>query len=79
MMKKTAVLVFTVFLVQGCTTVSNMTSISDVKPWQRDVLAKENMQLEPDQMDTAIDDHIYFSREASKGGSGINGGGCGCN
>jgi len=26
-----------------------------------------------------FEEHIYFSKEASKGGSGISGGGCGCN
>lgn len=48
-----------------------------VKPWERDLHAREDMQ--PDQMDAAIDDHIYFSKEASSGGRGFAGGGCGCN
>lgn len=48
-----------------------------VKPWERDLHAREDMQ--PDEMDTAIDDHIYFSKEASSGGRGFAGGGCGCN
>lgn len=63
----------------GCSTVSTMLSIQEVKPWERESLAKNNMQLDADSMDSAIDDHIYFSREASTGGSGVNGGGCGCN
>jgi hypothetical protein len=29
--------------------------------------------------DKAVDDHIYFSKEASSGGGGISSGGCGCN
>lgn len=48
-----------------------------VKPWERDLHAREDMQ--PDSMDAAIDDHIYFSKEASSGGRGFAGGGCGCN
>ena len=36
-----------------------------VKPWQRDVLAREEMQLDADPLDAAIDDHMYFSKEAS--------------
>lgn len=72
-------MVGSLLFVQGCATVGNMLSIQEVKPWERESLAKANMQLDTDSMDSAIDDHIYFSREASTGGSGINGGGCGCN
>ncbi len=50
-----------------------------VKPWQRDVLAREEMQLNRDPLDAAIDDHLYFSKEASSGGRSFAGGGCGCN
>jgi len=50
-----------------------------VKPWQRDLMAKPEMQLDAAPMDSAIDDHIYFSKEASSGGRGFGGGGCGCN
>ena len=50
-----------------------------VKPWQRDVLAREDMQLDGDPLDAAIDEHLYFSKEASSGGRGFAGGGCGCN
>jgi len=48
-----------------------------VRPWQRGVLA--GMQLDGDPIDMAWDDHIYFSKEASSGGRGFGGGGCGCN
>jgi len=50
-----------------------------VKPWQRDALAREEMQLSSDPLDRAIDDHMYFSKEASSGGRSYAGGGCGCN
>ena len=50
-----------------------------VKPWQRDVLARPDMQLGGNPLDAAIDDHIYFSKEASSGGRSFAGGGCGCN
>jgi hypothetical protein len=50
-----------------------------VEPWERDILAKEEMQLTTDPVEAAIDDHIYFSKEASSGGRGFGGGGCGCN
>jgi hypothetical protein len=48
-----------------------------VKPWERDLHARADMQA--DVLDASIDDHIYFSKEASSGGRGFAGGGCGCN
>ena len=50
-----------------------------VESWERDMLAAPQMQLTSDPMDAGLDDHIYFSREASSGGRGFGGGGCGCN
>jgi len=50
-----------------------------VEPWQRDVLARPEMSLDAYPLDAALDDHIYFSKEASSGGRGFGGGGCGCN
>ena len=50
-----------------------------VQPWDRDVLARDDMQLVSDPIEAATDEHIYFSKEASSGGSGFGGGGCGCN
>jgi len=50
-----------------------------VQPWDRDVLARPEMQIVSDPVEAAADDHIYFSKEASSGGKGFGGGGCGCN
>jgi hypothetical protein len=50
-----------------------------VEPWERDVLAKEEMQLVTHPVEAGIDDHIYFSKAATSGGRGFGGGGCGCN
>ena len=50
-----------------------------VKPWERDLLAEPGMEIDPDVVITALDEHIYFSKEASTGGLGTAGGGCGCN
>lgn len=50
-----------------------------VEPWERDLLAKDEMSLNSNPIDAALDDHIYFSKEASSGGKGFGGGGCGCN
>lgn len=49
------------------------------KPWQRGTLARADMQVEADPVQAGLDDHIYFSKEASSGGRGFGGGGCGCN
>ena len=61
-----------VLLSSGCSSMG-------VEPWDRDVLAKDEMQLTSDPLEAALDDHIYFSKEASSGGRGFGGGGCGCN
>jgi hypothetical protein len=50
-----------------------------VKPWQRGALARSDMQLVSDPLQAGFEDHIYFSKEASSGGRGFGGGGCGCN
>ena len=49
------------------------------KPWQHNLLAEQAMQVDPYPLETAIDEHIYFSKEASSGGRSFAGGGCGCN
>lgn len=54
-------------------------SINEVKPWDRNLLAQEKMQLVPDPIESFLDEHIYFSKEAAFGGQGVGGGGCGCN
>lgn len=66
------ILVLFFFILQGC-------AFEAVKPWDRDLLAKNKMQLTPDAVEQMLDEHIYFSKEASSGGAGIGGGGCGCN
>ena len=50
-----------------------------VRPWDRDLLAQKKMRLVPSPMVSAVDDHIYFSKEGSTGGMDVGGGGCGCN
>ena len=64
--------VFLLLVLSGCSSMG-------VDPWDRDVLAREDMQLIVDPLEAATDDHIYFSKEATSGGRGFGGGGCGCN
>jgi len=56
-----------------------LSACSTVKPWDRDLLADDAMQLVPAPLDDAFDEHVFFSKEASSGGEGLGGGGCGCN
>lgn len=53
--------------------------VTPVKPWQRDILARDDMQLNTDELVQLMDEQIYYSKEASHGGRGVGGGGCGCN
>ncbi len=50
-----------------------------VKPYERDRLADPIMSWDRDVVSGAYIDHIYESREGSRGGTGAAGGGCGCN
>ena len=56
-----------------------MSVSEDVKPWEKDILAQQDMQFPQDKMFSFSDKHIFFSKEASTGGTGVGGGGCGCN
>lgn len=60
------------FLSSGCV-------VQPVKPWERDILAQDKMKMIPHPVETGLEEHIYFSKEAASGGQGVGGGGCGCN
>lgn len=64
--------IVSVILLSGCASLG-------VQPWERDLLAKDEMALTSSPIDAALDDHIYFSKEATSGGRSFGGGGCGCN
>ena len=61
-----------ILILNGCSSMG-------VEPRDRDLLAQKSMTPGADYFDNFYDDHIYFSKEASSGGTGIGGGGCGCN
>jgi len=50
-----------------------------VEPWQRDILSQADMQFGTSDLNQSMSQHFYFSKEASSGGQGFAGGGCGCN
>lgn len=49
-----------------------------VAPWERGTLAKPQMSLEPNPLQTELRGHTYGAREAATGSSSGSGGGCGC-
>jgi len=62
-----------IFLSTGC-------AIKDVQAWEKATLAKETMKEGGlNSLTKKYDEHIYYSKEATKGGGSIGGGGCGCN
>jgi hypothetical protein len=70
--------IYRYILVAVCLAISAC-SLQTVEPWDRDILAQKKMLLIPDPVETSLDEHIYFSKEATTGGQGVGGGGCGCN
>jgi len=54
-------------------------SCAEVKAWERGYLAREEMAWDPNSLESSLNDHIFFSKEASSGGNSTAGGGCGCN
>lgn len=54
-------------------------SIQNVQPWEKGNLAKKEMTFDLDSLENAYIEHTYFSKEGASGGSGVSGGGCGCN
>lgn len=74
-LKKSILILAGVALAAICTGCSSI----GPKPWEKDVMARPEMQLNPYALQASADDHIYFSKEASSGGRGFAGGGCGCN
>jgi len=72
MSSKVIILGVTLFVLSGCAT--------QVQPWQKEALAQEAMQKDGgNKLHKQFSEHIYYSKEASKGGGGVAGGGCGCN
>jgi Domain of unknown function (DUF4266) len=55
-----------------------LTACSPVQPWERGNLAKPQMALDPNPLQSSLRAHNYGSREAAAGGNAAQGGGCGC-
>ena len=50
-----------------------------VAAYQREYLAKPTMNPEAAPLEQKLDTHVTEYREGSIGGTGVGGGGCGCN
>lgn len=51
-----------------------------VQPWEKRTLGQDTMKPNgPVPALTKIDTHVYYSKEGVHGGTGVGGGGCGCN
>ncbi len=50
-----------------------------VSPLDRGFLADYTMRPDRDKLSHKLFDHAYYSRETSRGGRVLGGGGCGCN
>jgi hypothetical protein len=60
-------------LLGGCS------SFKPPQAWEKGALAKPAMTMNKDPLEQRFDEHIFTSKEAASGGSGVGGGGCGCN
>ena len=50
-----------------------------VKPYERERLADPVMKTSLNELPGRQQDHVYVVREGSRGATGVQGGGCGCN
>lgn len=56
-----------------------LSGCATVAPQQRAILADPTMQFDSEAKDDAALHHAMDNREGSMGGTGVSGGGCGCN
>lgn len=57
----------------------SMTGCAGVPLSERAELGTYPMRSDRDPLNNSLSEHVYFTREASVGGRGVGGGGCGCN
>ena len=63
---------FAALILSGC-------ALDPPMPWEKGILASPEMSMAGDKLEQGFDEHIRASKEAASGGSGVGGGGCGCN
>lgn len=73
MIKKAAICALLIITLSGCSGFLNR-----VKPYEREVLAKDRMLAVPIGTNAEFSEHVYSIREGSQGGLDTFQGGCGC-
>lgn len=68
-MKFIYIIILFSFLISGCAV---------VQPWERERLSDPNMMFDENPIQKGIKEHYINIREGSEGGTGSQGGGCGC-
>jgi hypothetical protein len=68
-------------LIAACAVLAGLSgcALQPVQPWEKGELARTDMLMQGDSLETRFNEHIYTSKEAASGGSAVGGGGCGCN
>ena len=65
---------------QGCAAMKDFgKNLGKVEAFEKGDLAKEPMTFGGNPLESKFHEHIYASKENASGGSGVGGGGCGCN
>jgi len=54
-------------------------ALPPVQPWEKGEVARTDMLIPGDPLESRFTEHLYASKEAASGGSAVGGGGCGCN
>jgi hypothetical protein len=69
----------TLLLAAGIASLSACSTPQAPEAWQKGDLARPAMRMDSDPLEARFTAHTYFSKEAASGGTGVGGGGCGCN
>jgi len=73
-MQRLSLVALTTLLLAGCASIEPW-----VKPYERERLADPIMKVQRDMLSEKNHEHIRVVREAARGATGVQGGGCGCN
>jgi hypothetical protein len=69
----------TLLLAAGIVSLAACSTPQAPEAWQKGDLARPSMRMDSDPLEARFTAHTYFSKEAASGGTGVGGGGCGCN
>jgi len=66
-------------LVVACLAGTGCSGPIAVEAWEKGELARPEMRFDAGSLESRMSEQVYPSKEASSGGTGVGGGGCGCN